>query len=66
MNHDPDAQPSLPPAGDQTVSAVPVPKLPKIIRFADLAVCGDELWIENNGELYRLRRTRLGKLILTK
>ena len=40
--------------------------LPKIVRFADLARCGDELWIEHEGQLYRLRQTRQGKLILTK
>ncbi len=40
--------------------------LPKIVRFIDLARCGDELWIEHQGKLYRLRQTRQGKLILTK
>jgi hemin uptake protein HemP len=40
--------------------------LPKIVRFADLARCGDEIWIEHQGKLYRLRQTRQGKLILTK
>ena len=45
---------------------VPTPKLPKIIPFSTLAPCGDEIWIENNGQLYRLRRTSQGKLILTK
>lgn len=41
-------------------------RLPKIIRFRDLCRCGDEIWIENDGQLYRLRRTKQGKLILTK
>ena len=41
-------------------------KLPKIIAFEELARCGEEVWIENRGDLYRLRRTRQGKLILTK
>ena len=41
-------------------------KLPKIIRFEEIARCGEEIWIENNGQIYRLRRTRQGKLILTK
>ena len=41
-------------------------KMPKIISFETLARCGEEIWIENNGEIYRLRRTRQGKLILTK
>ena len=39
---------------------------PKIIPFRNLCRCGDEIWIENDGVIYRLRRTRLGKLILTK
>jgi hemin uptake protein HemP len=39
---------------------------PKIVPFDSLARCGDEIWIENNGQIYRLRRTRQGKLILTK
>lgn len=38
----------------------------KIIPFRSLCRCGDEVWIENDGAIYRLRRTRLGKLILTK
>ena len=42
------------------------PILPKIISFDSLARCGDEIWIENEGQIYRLRRTRQGKLILTK
>ncbi len=41
-------------------------KFPKIIAFSDLCRCGDEVWIENEGQVYRLRRTKLGKLILTK
>ncbi len=41
-------------------------RLFKIVRFEDLARCGHEVWIENNGQLYRLRRTKQGKLILTK
>ncbi len=42
------------------------PELPKIISFDTLSRCGDEIWIENNGQIYRLRRTRQGKLLLTK
>lgn len=38
----------------------------KILKFETLAKCGEEVWIECNGQLYRLRRTRQGKLILTK
>ena len=38
----------------------------KVVKFETLARCGDEIWIENEGQIYRLRRTRQGKLILTK
>ncbi len=38
----------------------------KIVRFKDLARCGEEVWIEHEGKLYRLQSTRQGKLILTK
>ena len=41
-------------------------RMPKIIPFDQLARCGEEIWIECNGQIYRLRRTRQGKLILTK
>jgi hemin uptake protein HemP len=41
-------------------------RMPKIIPFEQLARCGEEIWIECNGQIYRLRRTRQGKLILTK
>lgn len=57
---------------DQAVGAAAPPtelqraSLPKIIPFATLARCGDEIWIENEGQIYRLRKTRQGKLILTK
>jgi len=47
-------------------SQVELSNLPKIIRFDALARCGDEIWIENEGQIYRLRKTRQGKLILTK
>lgn len=40
--------------------------LRKIVRFSDLARCGDEVWIEYQGKLYRLQSTRQGKLVLTK
>jgi hemin uptake protein HemP len=39
---------------------------PKIVHFAELARCGNEVWIEHQGMLYRLQSTRQGKLILTK
>lgn len=38
----------------------------KVVHFEDLARCGNEVWIENNGQLYRLQKTKQGKLILTK
>ncbi|MFM8570426.1 MAG: hemin uptake protein HemP [Pirellula sp.] len=41
-------------------------RLPKIIPFRDLCRCGDEVWIEHGGQLYRLRCTKQGKLLLTK
>jgi len=57
----------LPPATPAAVGGGSAnPLLPKIIRFNELSRCGDEIWIENEGQLYRLRRTRQGKLILTK
>ena len=49
--------------GDRTVSEL---NLPKIISFKSLVRCGDEVWIENEGQIYRLRRTKQGKLVLTK
>ncbi|WP_246145907.1 hemin uptake protein HemP [Rubripirellula lacrimiformis] len=60
--------------GQKTVAATPVqqevnpnhPALPKIVKFSDLARCGDEIWIEHENQLYRLRATRQNKLILTK
>jgi hemin uptake protein HemP len=51
-----------------SVSETPISSafLPKIIKFSDLARCGDEIWIEFESQLYRLRKTKQGKLILTK
>lgn len=37
----------------------------KIIRFQDIA-SGEEVCIDHEGQLYRLRKTRHGKLVLTK
>ncbi len=37
-----------------------------VIRSEDLLAGGRELAISHAGELYRLRRTRKGRLILTK
>ncbi|MEM9643455.1 MAG: hemin uptake protein HemP [Planctomycetota bacterium] len=55
--------------GESTTAGAPLSAtdgLPKIVRFDELATCGDEIWIENEGQIYRLRRTKQGKLILTK
>ncbi|MFK8111173.1 MAG: hemin uptake protein HemP [Rubripirellula sp.] len=57
-------EPSKPDAESRSDS--PMLRMPKVISFNSLAPCGDEIWIENNGQLYRLRRTSQGKLILTK
>lgn len=51
--------------GAQSVDSI-ADRMPKIIPFEQLARCGEEIWIECNGQIYRLRRTRQGKLILTK
>jgi hemin uptake protein HemP len=67
----------LGPALPTSVSAATVPtaqaansirsiNLPKIIPFAELCRCGDEIWIEHDRQIYRLRKTKQGKLILTK
>ena len=40
--------------------------LPQVVSFDTLASNGQEIWIDNLGQMYRLRRTRQGKLILTK
>ena len=44
----------------------PAPSMPPIIRFNDLPLRQDEVWIEHHGQLYRLRRTKQNRLILTK
>ena len=61
----------LPPEKDidgpmEVESLDPSIDLPKIVKFETLSRCGDEVWIENEGQIYRLLRTRQGKLILTK
>ena len=55
-----------PALGPDLGGSEPHMQLPKIISFDSLARCGEEIWIENKGQVYRLRRTRQGKLILTK
>ena len=39
---------------------------PKVVEFEELAEVGDEVWIRCEGQIYRLRRTKQKKLILTK
>jgi hemin uptake protein HemP len=41
-------------------------QVPKIISFESLSRCGDEVWITCAGTIYRLRKTKQGKLLLTK
>jgi hemin uptake protein HemP len=67
----PDETHPNPHSSDDSTPAMPesmkgFPELPKIIKFDALARCGDEVWIEHNGQIYRLRKTRQEKLILTK
>ena len=57
---------SIMPSHESSSDALNSQALPKIISFETLARCGEEIWIENHGQIYRLRRTRQGKLILTK
>lgn len=60
------ATPPLPP---QTALPQPVPALPEAARVFDSAqLLGGqpEIYIVHQGEMYRLRLTRQGKLILTK
>ena len=38
----------------------------RVLPFEELAGSSEEVWIENRGQIYRLRRTKQGKLILTK
>lgn len=63
-DQNPEAQ--LPESFDGQSTGNIADRMPKIIPFDQLARCGDEIWIECSGQIYRLRRTRQGKLILTK
>lgn len=66
MANPPPPPPADDPLSDRSSTDWPSEFAPKIIRFEELARCGEEVWIEHNRQLYRLRRTRQGKLILTK
>ncbi len=61
---DPSSEPNKTPETDPPEKSNA--NLPKLICFDELARCGEEVWIVNRGDLYRLRRTKQGKLILTK
>jgi hemin uptake protein HemP len=70
MPNDPQNNPEHGESEQPDIPAIPAgnisDRMPKIVPFEQLARCGDEIWIECNGQIYRLRRTRQGKLILTK
>jgi hemin uptake protein HemP len=59
-------------AGEMLMSAVdkmdckPAPAMKPQFASRELFAGGNELHIEHNGEIYTLRKTRQGKLILTK
>ena len=56
----------IPELSAQQITELQGRAFPKIISFESLARCGEEIWIENGGQIYRLQRTKQGKLILTK
>lgn len=70
MSNDPQNNPETGASDEPDLSAVPasnmLDRMPKIVPFEQLARCGEEIWIECDGQIYRLRKTRKGKLILTK
>lgn len=39
---------------------------PRVMRSQELLQGRSEIWIEHGGQIYRLRQTRSGKLILQK
>lgn len=62
--------PELVPARDQAESVSGLetkhPWESKIIRFSDLAGSQGEIWISHEEQVYRLGKTRNGKLVLSK
>ena len=62
----PDIQSQSEPARDSAVSASGVSDAEIVLRSEDLFVSKKEIVIVHNGERYRLRLTRRGKLILQK
>ena len=70
MTNPPDTTPSVPCKAPDAV-AVPLPgkaRAAKVSRLLSHAIFAgaQEVEIEHNGAVYRLRQTALGKLILTK
>ena len=59
------AQPERDPAAPPRVTRATAPR-PVPVRFTDFAGTAAEVEIEHAGQVYRLRRTRAGKLLLTK
>jgi hemin uptake protein HemP len=53
---------------DDATSVLPPPRstAPRRLRSIDLLAGDDEIEIQHDTQVYRLRRTSLGKLILTK
>ncbi len=64
--HLPDIQSQTDPAGDSVASASGVSDVETVLRSEDLFASKKEIVIVHNGERYRLRLTRRGKLILQK
>ena len=63
------ADPPPPAAGPpqpRPETSVALPARPARVRFGDLAGEAVEVEVEHAGQVYRLRRTRQGKLLLTK
>jgi len=62
--HEPDRQ-----LGSSTPGRCPAHSVGSMLNplaFDELAAGGEDVWITCSGQLYRLRRTKLEKLILTK
>jgi len=56
----------LPAPADDEKRKSPARQAERTISSSELFAAGDEVVIAHEGEYYRLRRTRNGKLILTK
>ncbi|MEM1224466.1 MAG: hemin uptake protein HemP [Planctomycetota bacterium] len=60
------ADPTLKPSNAMSPTIHESESSPKTVQFESLARSRTEVWIETGGKVYRLRKTRQGKLILTK